>query len=83
MQLPKIAVIQKPADHVCRDLRSADRVKLAPVRKIETEIQAVDLGFEPGLQNVGRIDHDYAASAAIRMAVGQPEEGHRGRAFLA
>ena len=28
-------------------------------------------------QNVGRIDHDRASRAAIRMVIGQPEQGHR------
>jgi hypothetical protein len=34
----EIAVIEKPADHVRRDLRGADRVKLTPGHELESSI---------------------------------------------
>jgi hypothetical protein len=38
VQLPEIVVIEKPADHIRRDLACAVRVKLLPGRELKTAI---------------------------------------------
>ena len=74
LQLPEIAMIEKPADHVRRDLRGADRVKLMPGHEFESSIGTRQRSFETRVEKVARFFHDHAG--AIRMVVRQPEEGH-------
>jgi hypothetical protein len=74
VQLPEIAVIEKPADHVRRDLARAIRVKLVPRRKLETAISAGQRSFETRMEKAVGLDHDHAGSATVRMAAGQPKE---------
>jgi hypothetical protein len=58
------------------------RVANSSLCPVKTAILAVHRGFEPGLQWDGRIEHDHAGKAAVRIAdsdrkaVGQPEDRH-------
>jgi hypothetical protein len=74
LELLEIAIIEKPADHVRRDLRGADRVKLMPGHEFESSIGTRQRSFETRVEKVARFFHDHAG--AIRMVVRQPEEGH-------
>jgi hypothetical protein len=40
---------------------------------VKAAILAVDRGFEPGLQRDGRIEHDHAGKAAVRIADSAPD----------
>jgi hypothetical protein len=74
---PKIAVIDKRADHVLRDLACALLIKPVPGRELKTAIGASQRSLETSMEKaVGVVDHGDTGRAAIRMAVGQPEEGH-------
>jgi hypothetical protein len=74
VQLPKIALVEKPTDHVRRDLACALQIKLVPGRELKPSIGACQRSLETSMEKAVGIDHDQASSAAIRMAVGNPEE---------
>lgn len=73
VQLAEIAVIDKPADHVHRDLACASPDQAGA----RTGTQALERSLQTRMKKAVRFDHDHAGSAAVRMAVGQPKEGHR------
>jgi hypothetical protein len=77
VQLPKIAVIEKPADHVRRDLARALRVKLVPGHELESSIGAGQRSLETSMEKAARLDHDHASGTIVRMAINQPEERRR------
>jgi hypothetical protein len=54
----------------------ADRVKLMSGRKRKISIGSGQRSFERSMQKAAGLDHDHASGAAIRMAIGQPKEGH-------
>jgi hypothetical protein len=70
LELSEIAIIEKPADHVRRDLRGADRVKLMPGHELESSIGAAQRSLQTSMEKGARFCHDYAD--AIRMVVHQP-----------
>jgi hypothetical protein len=74
VQLPKIALIEKPADHVRGDHLGADRVKLVSKRELELSISAGQRRLETSVEKAAGLDHDRAGSAAVRVAVGDLEE---------
>jgi hypothetical protein len=51
VQLPEIAVIEKPADHVRRDQLCADRIKLVPGRKLKLSIGTGQGSLETSMEN--------------------------------
>jgi hypothetical protein len=71
LQLLEIAVIEKPAHHVRRNLACALLVKLVPGHEIKTAIGTGKWSLEASMKKVGGFYHDHAS--AIRIAVGQPE----------
>jgi hypothetical protein len=54
LQLPEIAVIEKPADHVRRDLIGADGVELVPWHEFNITIGISQRSFET--ERIGRGD---------------------------
>jgi hypothetical protein len=70
--LPQIAVVEKPADHVRRDLTCALLVK--PVPGHEASIGTGKRSLEASMKKPDGLDDDHAGSAAVKMAIGQPEE---------
>ena len=77
MQASQIAVVEQPTQHVRRDLPCAFRVELVARHEGKTAIEAIERDFEPGLQEIGRVDQHHAGGAAMRAAVGQPKERHQ------
>jgi hypothetical protein len=77
VQLLEIVAIKEPADHVRRDLLGTDRVKLVSGRELETAICACQRSLETSMEKVAGLNDDHPGSAAVRMAVGQPEELRR------
>jgi hypothetical protein len=85
VELLEIAAIQAAAQHVLRDLLGALRVKLVPGHEFKIAIGTSQRSLEASMQKAGGLDHDHAGNAAVRIAdnaavriaVGQPEEGHR------
>jgi hypothetical protein len=76
VQLSKIALIEKPADHVRRDLACALRVELVPRHELEALICAGQRSHEACVEKArAGLDHNHPCGATVRMAVGQPEEG--------
>jgi hypothetical protein len=73
VELPEIAVIQEAAHRVRGDVPCAVLVELVPGRKFKT---AISTSLETSMEKAGGLDHDHTGSAAITMAVGQPEERH-------
>ena len=56
--------------------RAAVLVKLLPGHKFKIAIGAGQRSLETSMQKpAAGLDHDHASGAAIRMAIGQPEEG--------
>jgi hypothetical protein len=51
-------------------------VKLVPGQELQPTIHAGERGLETSTEKAMRLDHDHAGSVAVRMAVGQPKEGH-------
>jgi hypothetical protein len=77
MQLPKIAVIQEPPDHARGNLACTLRLKLVPGHELKIAVGAGQCSLEPSVEKAAAgLHYDHAGSAAIRMAIGQPEEGH-------
>jgi hypothetical protein len=77
VQLPEIAVTEKSADHVRRNQLGADRVKLVSRRELKTAIGAGQGSLETGMEKArAGLNDDHSGSAAVRIVVGQPEEGH-------
>jgi hypothetical protein len=77
VRLPEIAVIQKATHHVLRNLACVLLVELVPWNEFKIAIGTSQRSLETsGEQPVG-LHHDHASSAAIGMAVCQPEEGRR------
>jgi hypothetical protein len=76
-QLPEIAVIEKPADRIRRDLACALRIE----RAAQTRIQDLDRrqpAKPPGaMEKAARLDHHHTSSTATEMTIGQPEELRR------
>jgi hypothetical protein len=72
VQLLKIAVIEKPANHVRRDLACALRIKLRPGRELKPLIGAGQGSHETSMEEATGLDHDHAS-----RAIGQPEESRR------
>jgi hypothetical protein len=77
VRLPEIAVAEKPTDHVRRDLAGALRINLVPGRELKTAIGASQRSFETSMEKAVGVDYGDTGSAAVRIAIGQPEEGHR------
>jgi hypothetical protein len=50
VQLPEIAVVEKSADHVRRDLLGADRVKLVSGRELEPSVSADPRSLEASME---------------------------------
>jgi hypothetical protein len=85
VQLPEIAVIEKPADHVRRDHLCTERVELVSGRELKTAIGASKRSLETSMEKArAGLNDDHSGSAAVEMAIGQPEEwfglGLRGHA---
>jgi hypothetical protein len=72
----RIALIETAAYHVRRNLTCALLVKLVPGSELEFSIGTSQRSLQTRMKKAVRFDHDHAGSAAIRMAVGQPKEGH-------
>jgi hypothetical protein len=79
VQLPEIAIIEKPADHVRRDPLGADQVKLASGRELKIPIGASQRSLKTSMEKVAGLNHDHPSGVAIEMAIGQPEELRRVR----
>jgi hypothetical protein len=77
MQLLKIAVIEKPTDHVRRNQPGTERVKLVRGGKLEASIGAGQGSQEACVKKPARLDYDHASGAAIRVSVAQPEKRRR------
>ena len=80
LELLEIAIIEKPADHVRRDLRGADRVKLMPGHELESSIGTRQRSLDTPVEKVARFFHDHAG--AIRMVVVN-QKSFGGSGFLA
>jgi hypothetical protein len=78
VQLPEIAVTEKPADHVRRDQLGAERVKLVSGRKLKLSIPASRGSLETSMEKAARLDHDHATSAGERVpSLSGQSEDHR------
>jgi hypothetical protein len=77
MQIPEIAVIEKPADHVRWDLACALRIKLVPGRELKPSISTRQRSHKASMEKAVGLDYDHAGSAMVRITVGQPEERRR------
>jgi hypothetical protein len=85
VQLPEIAAIQAAAQHVRRNLACALRSKLVPGHEFKIAIGTSQRNLETSMEKAGGLDHDHAGNAAVRIAdnaalriaVGQPEEPHQ------
>jgi hypothetical protein len=77
---PVLSIGQVPfagtTDHVRRDLTCALLVKLVSGRKLEPSVGTGQRSFETSMEKAVGFDDDHAGRATIRMAIGQPEEGH-------
>ena len=82
VQLAEIAALQAAAQHVGRNLTCALRIKLVSRRELKLSIGASQRSLKTSTEKALRLDHDHASGAAIRVTVGQPEEGHRVSAAL-
>jgi hypothetical protein len=74
VQLPEIAVVRKPLDHVRRDRPALSGSSWCPDVNSSSSIGACQRSLEACLEKVARFAHDRARSAAVRVAVDQPEE---------
>jgi hypothetical protein len=70
LEPPEIAVIQKAAHHLGRDLLGAERVKLVSGRGVDLSIGAVRRSLETSMDKLARFDHHHAGNAAIWITVG-------------
>jgi hypothetical protein len=76
VQVLQIAVVEETANHGRRDVFRALLVKLVAGHELKIAIGASQPSLETSLQKTVGLDHDSAGSAAIRMAICQPEERH-------
>jgi hypothetical protein len=56
--------------------RALSDVKLVPGHKFKIAVGASQRGLQAGMKKAVGLDHDHAGSAALRMAIGYPKEGH-------
>src|SRR5713101_8208267 len=75
-ELPQLAIIKQPAQHVRWDLKRALLVKLMAGREFEPIIEPVYRCRHAGADERRGLDHHDAGKAAGRMTIVQPEERH-------
>jgi hypothetical protein len=68
VKLPKMSLIEKPADHVRRDQLGARLVKLMSGHELEVSIGAGQRSFEASMEKAAGLDDNHAGSASVKMA---------------